>query len=118
MTRPYCLLAVASGCLLLLLPPTLGDRQRGFPTGKARGAAAEESGPPGRIIRTQLAGGFIDDDDANGARNSGTAQRAPPLRKAPVHGTSGPVHTYIKTDKNANFKWGVRHFVGKKYARR
>ncbi|XP_019550785.3 uncharacterized protein LOC109420790 [Aedes albopictus] len=30
-------------------------------------------------------------------------------------GVTGPVHTYIKTDKNANFKWGVRHFVGKRY---
>ncbi|XP_062544252.1 uncharacterized protein LOC134211424 isoform X2 [Armigeres subalbatus] len=30
-------------------------------------------------------------------------------------GVTGPVHTYIKTDKNANFKWGVRHFAGKQY---
>ncbi|CRK96109.1 CLUMA_CG009544, isoform A [Clunio marinus] len=30
--------------------------------------------------------------------------------------STGPVHTYVKTDKNANVKWGVRHFVGKKYA--
>lgn len=30
-------------------------------------------------------------------------------------GVSGPVHTYIKTDKNANFKWGVRHFAGRRY---
>ncbi|XP_055623630.1 uncharacterized protein LOC129767042 [Toxorhynchites rutilus septentrionalis] len=33
-------------------------------------------------------------------------------------GKSGPVHTYIKTDKNANFKWGVRHFAGRRYAGR
>ncbi|CAO1308681.1 unnamed protein product [Diamesa hyperborea] len=30
-------------------------------------------------------------------------------------GSTGPIHTYIKTDKDANFKWGVRHYVGKKY---
>lgn len=28
---------------------------------------------------------------------------------------TGPVFTIIKTDKNSNFKWGVRHYVGKKY---
>lgn len=33
----------------------------------------------------------------------------------PLAGVTGPVHTYIKTDKNANFKWGVRHFAGKRY---
>lgn len=30
--------------------------------------------------------------------------------------TTGPVFTIVKTDPNANFRWGVRHFVGKKYA--
>lgn len=30
--------------------------------------------------------------------------------------TAGPVFSYVKTDKNANFKWGVRHFVGRKYS--
>lgn len=30
--------------------------------------------------------------------------------------STGPVHTYVKTDKKAHVKWGVRHFVGKKYA--
>lgn len=34
------------------------------------------------------------------------------------HGVTGPVHTYVKTDKNANFKWGVRHHVGHHYAGR
>lgn len=31
-------------------------------------------------------------------------------------GVTGPVHTFVKTDKNANYKWGVRHHVGDKYA--
>lgn len=30
-------------------------------------------------------------------------------------GVTGPVHTFVKTDKNANYKWGVRHHVGPKY---
>lgn len=34
------------------------------------------------------------------------------------HGVTGPVHTYVKTDKHANFKWGVRHHVGHHYAGR
>lgn len=33
----------------------------------------------------------------------------------PLGGVTGPVHTYIKTDKHANFKWGVRHYAGKRY---
>ncbi|CAG9864471.1 unnamed protein product, partial [Phyllotreta striolata] len=34
------------------------------------------------------------------------------------HGVTGPVHTFVKTDKHANFKWGVRHHVGHHYAGR
>ncbi|CAH0727944.1 unnamed protein product, partial [Brenthis ino] len=34
----------------------------------------------------------------------------------PTSGVTGPVHTFVKTDKNANYKWGVRHHVGNKYA--
>lgn len=29
--------------------------------------------------------------------------------------TTGPVFTVVKTDSNANVKWGVRHYVGRKY---
>lgn len=25
--------------------------------------------------------------------------------------TNGPIYTYIKTDENANIKWGVRHYI-------
>ena len=38
------------------------------------------------------------------------------LRLSKKARSTGPVHTYVKTDKHANVKWGVRHFVGKKYA--
>lgn len=37
-------------------------------------------------------------------------------RRDHSHGITGPVHTYVKTDKHANFKWGVRHHVGHHYA--
>uniref|UniRef100_A0A182QN09 Secreted protein n=1 Tax=Anopheles farauti TaxID=69004 RepID=A0A182QN09_9DIPT len=118
MIRSYFLLAVlASGCFhLLLLQPAAADHQRASAIGKAshRGAAHSREDASGRV-RAQLAGGFIDDAPAH--RSVTTAQRdrqaAGSGRKAPVRGTSDPVHTYIKTDKNANFKWGVRHFVGK-----
>uniref|UniRef100_A0A182JG86 Uncharacterized protein n=1 Tax=Anopheles atroparvus TaxID=41427 RepID=A0A182JG86_ANOAO len=117
------------------------------PIGKECGASAlllhserssAERGDSGRT-RVHLAGGFIDarDDDVAMAHEStpfrrqhrdGKPEPNPAEQRkrqredvsrllAPVRGTSGPVHTYIKTDKNANFKWGVRHFVGKKYAR-
>ncbi|XP_041976518.1 protein catecholamines up-like [Aricia agestis] len=33
-----------------------------------------------------------------------------------TNGVTGPVHTFVKTDKNANYKWGVRHHVGNKFA--
>jgi hypothetical protein len=33
-------------------------------------------------------------------------------------GKVGPVYTFVKTDYDANFKWGVRHDAGKKYAGR
>ncbi|XP_059048408.1 uncharacterized protein LOC131843711 [Achroia grisella] len=36
--------------------------------------------------------------------------------KGSSSGVTGPVHTFVKTDKNANYKWGVRHHVGNKYA--
>lgn len=29
--------------------------------------------------------------------------------------TTGPVFTIVKTDSLANVKWGVRHYVGRKY---
>lgn len=45
------------------------------------------------------------------------SQYLAPIRS--VSGTSrttGPVFTLVKTDPRANFRWGVRHFVGRKYA--
>merc|ERR1711902_287799 len=39
---------------------------------------------------------------------------------APAHhapGRVGPVYTFVKTDPQANFKWGVRHRAGVQYGR-
>ena len=42
-----------------------------------------------------------------------TGYQAPPSYSAPKHyGAVGPVYTFVKTDPQANFKWGVRHRVG------
>merc|ERR1712010_329100 len=30
----------------------------------------------------------------------------------------GPVYTFVKTDPQANFKWGVRHRAGEQYGKR
>ncbi|KAG8278595.1 hypothetical protein J6590_016857 [Homalodisca vitripennis] len=38
------------------------------------------------------------------------------VRRDHHQGVTGPVHTYVKTDKHAHFKWGVRHHVGHEYA--
>lgn len=39
------------------------------------------------------------------------------IRRSPgPEGVVGPVYTHVKTDKHANFKWGVKHRVGKEYA--
>merc|ERR1711992_296295 len=45
---------------------------------------------------------------------------APPAPAyAPHHapGRVGPVYTFVKTDPQANFKWGVRHRAGAQYGR-
>merc|ERR1712047_233434 len=43
-----------------------------------------------------------------------------PSPPAPHHGPKGrvgPVYTFVKTDPQANFKWGVRHRAGAQYGR-
>merc|ERR1711936_1284298 len=32
-------------------------------------------------------------------------------------GRVGPVYTFVKTDPEANFKWGVRHVAGSQYGK-
>uniref|UniRef100_A0A182WCH9 Attacin C-terminal domain-containing protein n=1 Tax=Anopheles minimus TaxID=112268 RepID=A0A182WCH9_9DIPT len=130
MTRSLALVST----LLLLLQLTLGELQRttaAKPIDKVPGGSSTSDPQPGvrsERIRAHLAGGFIDDAmvHKNGATHrhahSSVDHQRPYVagsgrKMATVRGTSGPIHTYIKTDKNANFKWGVRHFVGAKNAR-
>ena len=32
-------------------------------------------------------------------------------------GVVGPVHTYVRTDYDGNYRWGARHHVGSSYGR-
>ncbi|KAG7160167.1 hypothetical protein Hamer_G012709 [Homarus americanus] len=45
-----------------------------------------------------------------------TGYAAPPTHKSYSKGRVGPVYTFVKTDYNGNFKWGVRHRAGSQYA--
>ena len=46
------------------------------------------------------------------------AYHEPAPYHAPAHkGRVGPVYTFVKTDPQANFKWGVRHRAGAQYGR-
>lgn len=38
-------------------------------------------------------------------------------RRYAKKGYIGPVYTYVKTDKHAHYKWGVKHKVGKHYGK-
>ena len=46
---------------------------------------------------------------------------APPLSPSShalqARGRVGPVYTFVKTDPEANFKWGVRHRAGAQYGK-
>ena len=46
------------------------------------------------------------------------AYHAPAPYHAPkAHGRVGPIYTFVKTDPQANFKWGVRHRAGAQYGK-
>ena len=40
-----------------------------------------------------------------------------PYHAPRAHGRVGPVYTFVKTDPQANFKWGVRHRAGEQYGK-
>ena len=40
-----------------------------------------------------------------------------PYHAPKAQGRVGPVYTFVKTDPQANFKWGVRHRAGVQYGR-
>merc|ERR1711872_11369 len=51
-------------------------------------------------------------------RDTGPYGPPAPAYHAPKHhGKVGPVYTFVKTDPQANFKWGVRHRAGVQYGR-
>jgi len=53
-------------------------------------------------------------------RRQGAVGEAPRYRRqgGGGEGVTGPVHTFVKTDEHAHFKWGVRHHVGHEFAGR
>lgn len=77
-------------------------------------------GPSHRYIRANN----YHDNKSGASRPAESVQRPQTYHNSNKHqnyksGTSrttGPVFTIVKTDPRANFRWGVRHFVGKKYA--
>ena len=88
--------------------------------------------PPLPIAKAQKAG-RIRKQPLKPAFNQDDAFQAPYIQERadlPVAGSSyepkgykskgkvGPVYTFVKTDYDANFKWGVRHVAGQKYAGR
>ena len=70
------------------------------------------------------------DLDVSDAKNFRVRRDAPPsygppapaYAPAPAYhgppGRVGPVYTFVKTDPQANFKWGVRHRAGAQYGKR
>merc|ERR1711962_639207 len=61
---------------------------------------------------------FLDDGDLAVLPHSRVRRDTPPSYGPPApsysaphksHGRVGPVYTFVKTDPQANFKWGVRH---------
>merc|ERR1712037_153563 len=69
---------------------------------------------------------FILDDGEDGLVHRVRRDAPPYGPPAPYHppahhgpkGRVGPVYTFVKTDPQANFKWGVRHRAGAQYGKR
>ena len=84
----------------------------------------------GQVVCLCLIQGFVLASPSGGQRPSPRVKRdtpgyAPPPQYAPepvyhapkAHGRVGPVYTFVKTDPQANFKWGVRHRAGAQYGK-
>ena len=62
--------------------------------------------------------GYFPEAHHRARRDTGPYAPAPVAYHAPAHhGKVGPVYTFVKTDPQANFKWGVRHRAGVQYGR-
>ena len=76
-------------------------------------------------VRRQAPVLLEDDDYVRDRRDTPVPYGAPAPayhEPAPVYGKGprgrvGPVYTFVKTDPQANFKWGVRHRAGAQYGR-
>ena len=95
------------GCLGNHLPPAPPSYIRDIPLTYAQPSVPTNFGqriPSRRVRRDTAAPGY-----------------APPPQYAPhppYHAPRvGPVYTFVKTDPQANFKWGVRHRAGAQYGR-
>lgn len=55
-----------------------------------------------RSIASGMAGSVLSHRDGGGGGGGGVV---------------GPVHTYIRTDYDGNYRWGARHYVGSSYGR-
>lgn len=63
----------------------------------------------------QQAGDIVDPDEEPGGAHVRNKRNIEPLIRNKRHSKHyiGPVYTYVKTDKHARYKWGVKHKVGK-----
>lgn len=59
-----------------------------------------------RSIASGMAGSVLSRSKRSGHRDGGGGG-----------GVVGPVHTYIRTDYDGNYRWGARHYVGSSYGR-
>jgi len=88
--------------------------------GSLRRSRYEEPAEEVRLRRDSAyhAPNYSDDEEVRARRD--TPYKAPVYAEAKSDhhhhyhkGKVGPVYTFVKTDHHANFKWGVRHKVGK-----
>ena len=78
------------------------------------GIEGKKSGFSRTLVSSSL---FLDEPLLRVRRDTGYAPPHPaPSYHAPK-GRVGPVYTFVKTDPQANFKWGVRHRAGVQYGR-
>jgi len=91
-----------SGAIYDDVQPSGSSQQPTFRQGPVGGAGAVVGGVSGDVINNERADIF---EHGKGYHKH-------------HKGHVGPVYTFVKTDYDANFKWGVRHVAGKEYGRR
>lgn len=77
--------------------------------------AARQSAPRERKEGDRRGG--VETDDVVGGGGGDSDQDLEESRVKRHHtGSTGPVHSFVKTDKHGHYKWGVRHHVGHGYS--